>query len=428
VSNILEIIFGAHSDNIYRIAYESTCLPFLIRNAEQFPDLVSECVRRLATELNILGSGVSFVGIKRAIAALDAQQPDYSVLADSAKSLLEELDGWLLNVVPFDEQAPVPEAKRLVHVDRFRGYWLPIDSARIDAFVQQFPPSLRWVGNAILDAVEFYDERFFTNALSSLIQLQNWWGRDDVALCLLGGARKSGARMSYLLRRDLKLSYHELRAVLLPQSQVRTIVFLDDCLVTGTQAWHIFSELLGIWNRPPKYEPTALSATELACLRERRIVLAAALGTDFARHRLNEFFRSQGIDHEVRFARTVPLLSESGVADLAEQRLFDASKSLNDPVRQLADPIFCPWARIDHPERWKEARDFCNDVGYALLEPISAASGWSDDRRRGSGLGYSGLQGKLVFSHNVPRSTLTLLWAPGVYGGRSWVPLFPARE
>jgi hypothetical protein len=159
-----------------------------------------------------------------------------------------------------------------------------------------------------------------------------------------------------------------------------------------------------------------------------RVILASAVGTDWARHRLHEFFDQQGIAHESHSAREISVLSEQGRHNLKTGQLVDASKSIIDPVRQLAAPIFCPWSRFAHPERWEEARAFCAEVGYAVLERISSSAGWTEERRQGSSLAYSGMQGRLVFSHNVPRSTLTLLWAMGDYRGRSWIPLFPVRD
>ena len=71
------------------------------------------------------------------------------------------------------------------------------------------------------------------------------------------------------------------------------------------------------------------------------------------------------------------------------------------------------------------ARALCADIGYALLESTATQKGWSDARRRASALGYSGLQGRLVLGHRVPRSTLPCLWCRGTWSGRPWRPLFP---
>ena len=77
---------------------------------------------------------------------------------------------------------------------------------------------------------------------------------------------------------------------------------------------------------------------------------------------------------------------------------------------------------------WKTARDVCSDIGYALLEQMTAEQNWSDLRRKGSALGFSGLQGRLVFEHRVPKTTLTLLWCRGTWNGRPWEPLFTPSE
>jgi len=428
IDSFLEVVFGGQADVVYRLAYERGCFPFFVRHADQLSDLAGKCLPSMEEEARLLGSTLSFDDVKAAVRGLSASQPLPAGLEAVADTFTARLDDWLVETVPLAERGPVAGAKTALHADTFKSYWLPVDAARIDAFVQQFPSSLQWVGEAILDAVDYYDERFFVNALSALVRLNGWAGREDVSLCLLGGARKSGARMSYLLRRDLELPYQELRTVLSRRRRGQTIVFLDDCSLTGTQARHIFAELLGVWDRPPKYELVPLTAAQKANLRACRVALATAVGSNWARHRLREFFTEHGLQGEIHHAHSIAVLSEQGMRDLGAGTLVDESKSLRDPVRQLGDPLFCPWSRLAHPGRWEEARDFCATVGYALLERIAADAGWTEHRRRASALGYSGIQGGLVFSHNVPRSCLTLLWASGVYRGRPWIPLFPVRD
>jgi hypothetical protein len=236
--------------------------------------------------------------------------------------------------------------------------------------------------------------------------------------------------MSYILDRSLPGRYVDLRAML-TKGATGPLTFVDDCLLSGTQAEHMISELLaarGKGKRPVKYyEP--LTKTERQRLQGRPLKFVFGVGTDAGRARFRRFLDQSGLQHDVLIGREVALLSERGRTAREEGRLLDASGSVRDPLASLAAPLFSPFERVwPRGRRWEDAREFCQRVGYAILDRRAEAAGWSDERRHGSALGFSGFQGRLVFGHNVPKTTLTLLWEHGVFEGRAWVPLFPSRE
>ena len=103
-----------------------------------------------------------------------------------------KLDEWFTNVVPLKERPQIAEAKTALRVNAFRSYWIPVDSVRIDAFLQQFAKPFEWVGEAVLDIVPYYDERFFVNALSSLVQLNKWETGARLSFACLAAEGRAG--------------------------------------------------------------------------------------------------------------------------------------------------------------------------------------------------------------------------------------------
>jgi len=310
----------------------------------------------------------------------------------------------------------------------FASYWLPINRSHIEAFISQFPRSMRWLGEALIDAVDYYDQQFFVKSLTSVLSCFDLSVRTDLCFCLLGSGRKSSSYISYILDRDLKIQYRELHAAL-SDDKYKSIVFVDDCLLTGTQVVHILSFYLGlpVGRRTPRYiDP--LSPNLIPALRTRNLIFVAAIGTSMSYLRLKRFLQDQDISHEIRFAEMIPLLSPKGVDDFQNGRLLDENRIIRNPLEQLAEPLFTPSSLLHRADALEEAKAFCEEVGYALLEQRAASDNWTDQRRRGSSLGYSGMQGRLVFAHNVPKPTLTLLWSEGMYRGKRWLPLFRARD
>jgi hypothetical protein len=189
-----------------------------------------------------------------------------------------------------------------------------------------------------------------------------------------------------------------------------------------------FIPLFGRWkNAARNIDP--LPHELIPKLRSRHIIFAAALGTEFSELRLREFFTEQNISHDIRIGKRVPLLSAAGIDDFNAGKLSDGKGIvIENPLRQLADPLFSPTSPLHCPYAWKEAKQFCRQVGYALLEGKAREKGWSEKWHQLSSLGYGGIQGRLVLHTNVPKPTLTLLWCEGMYRNRPWVPLFGPRK
>ena len=427
IQSYLSIVFDASSDCVYRIARDMKYITLLLENDDNFGDIIPLLCESLYNGICDIASPSVQVNFNE-ILLQPLQKHDNSTFQISKlKEAVGQIETWFLNTIPIEDRSTAKTAQFVVWSDTFRKYWIGIDQYRIDAFLKQFPHSLDWLGEDLLNIIDYYDEGFFVNALSSLVEQNLLLGHKNISLCLLGGARKSTAYMCYVLKRDLKLDYHELRFILSQRSKRTTIFFIDDCLLSGTQCIHILSELLGISHKHPNKYEAPLSKDQIRRFKSSKLIFLFALGANAGFFRLKHFLSENGVDHEIVYAVEIPCLSHQGLQDLNDITLLDNSGTLSNSLRQLSQPIFAPWAHFEKPTEWEVAKDFCAEVGYSLLERYAKEGNWSDVRRCGSSLGYSGMQGRLVFSHNVPKTTLTLLWASGEYDGKPWIPLFPER-
>jgi len=269
-----------------------------------------------------------------------SKKTEPAIVKSSLVDFAEKMSDWLKDAILKGARPPLSSARIQIWSNTFRSFWVPVDADRIDSFISQFPRGMEWVGEALVDAVDYYDQRFFASALSSALgPLMN----DGARLCLFGGARKSSSLMSYVIDRRLLLPYQELGEALSRSGDGKSIIFIDDCMLSGTQAIHIFSELIGVWHRKPyKYHVGPLSERQIENLRSFDIVFLPALGTNLAANRLSKFLKANKILHRIEIARVVPWLSTAGMRDLGQGILLGEGESLREPERQLADPIFGP--------------------------------------------------------------------------------------
>ena len=188
---------------------------------------------------------------------------------------------------------------------------------------------------------------------------------------------------------------------------------MEDACVTGTRS-------IGELERALEQAGDALAGKEL--------VWVFGVGAIAGLERLDSALKEVDLEVRILVGREMRLLSSVGFVEWDEGTLLDDGGALTNPGVQLANPLFGPHNPAWRNHDWKTARDVCAEIGHAVLDSVATAQGWSEARRRGSALGYSGLQGRLVFEHRVPRTSLTLLWCRGTWNGRPWEPLFAPSE
>jgi hypothetical protein len=413
---------GAHSNQVYDLSCQLEVFSIAMR-FENGEAIAFDALKAIEAALSDMHSHELAQRARVLIQEVQNQEARLRSVAAPCLELQRDVRDWISNLLTQDD---VTKPNGWTHniARRFSSFWVPVDEERVAAFLRQFGSDHRWIGEGLLEAVEFFDEAYFSRSLAHLLRP---FLTSDPSFCLFGGPRKSAAMMSYILDRRLPAQYEDLRAVL-GSARNGPIIFVDDCIITGTQADHVVRELVGTWRKANHKYSAPLTTEELAALRARPLKFVFGIGTDAGRVQLSKLLDESRLDHEIIVGREFPLLSEQGRTALAQGSLFDG-EAIRDPVLSLATPLFSPFERVwPRDKSWEEARDFCEHVGYELLARRANSNEWSEGRRRASALGYSGVQGRLVFGHNVPKTTLTMLWESGAVDGHPWIPLFPSRE
>ncbi len=376
---------GGLSDALYRAAHDHTVISTVPFRGLSFRRALGGLQRatrrlrgdRLAAELDALAVRVD--------AATE-------VIEDPPSGLTERVERWLALTVPADGLTELEHARVLAWAHRFRGHHVQVDAARIERFLAQFPGEIRWVGEGLLDAVEFHSRGQLAASIGFVLQ--------SFGLAKLPGAR--------LIESPLRAELHEsgTRMPLTPlvealgDGSATTLIYSDDALVTGARSLRRLQALL-----------EALSEEERAALRERELVLVFAMGTLVGIDTVGTWLEEQGLHPRILVGRERRLLSDLGLEELDAGTLYDLETGwLTQPGAQLAAPLFSVhepvWAGRDPAV----ARDICLEIGRAV-DPQNP-------------LGLGGLQGRLVFGHRVPQTTVACLRAGGEWRDRPWEPLF----
>ena len=85
---------------------------------------------------------------------------------------------------------------------------------------------------------------------------------------------------------------------------------------------------------------------------------------------------------------------------------------------------------IEQKNQRELVKDVFTEIGTEVLMSTKKVNenykdGWSEERVRGSALGYNDAQQMVILKDSVPTYTISLFWmSDGIYKGRKWKPLF----
>jgi hypothetical protein len=218
----------------------------------------------------------------------------------------------------------------------------------------------------------------------------------------------------------------------LAKEETANILYIEDCLLTGTEITSLLRALLG--DISPGRIPKVPALQDQALLRDKKIVMRFLVATNMGTEILKQFLVEKGII-SVQISKAsdeLVTLTPLGIQALREGRLFDEDKCLRDPsnhINAVAFQEILIWG--DH-ERIERAISFCRDVGEQLFRHYLTAKKWPwpERRIRESSLGVRSSALALAFAHSVPKATLPLFWMEGTVrlGDKAinWHPLFPS--
>ncbi len=294
-----------------------------------------------------------------------------------------------------------------------------LDLNRIGAFIRQFPPIIRREAAVLVQRLTVLNRvttcELILNALRGRIS-----GNVSESIALVPLTPSSGERLRGFLKGQLlgELAscslVSSLEDALAEGNSYKSIVFIDDNIVSGTQCF----DQLGYWldvnvkSRPSdaNYFKSKLSPREVAELKKKSVTFAFAVGNDREKESLSEHMRIFTNSHGLQLCST-PFYFGQGLSE--HSGAVDSPSPINSDLREFLRTVGRQVIR-EHVKR---------DGRYATEALIA-----SECERRA--LGYSNAEGMLATSLNVPSSTYTALWCPGTYlsptsNGRQipWLPL-----
>ena len=299
-----------------------------------------------------------------------------------------------------DEPAVIEAARTFRAFDGELGW--AVDRTTLAAFVGQFPPRLRDPMLAMLTRGIMLDQTAMRAHLTTAIELRP--GGGPAIACPLSAS--SGGRAIAMIKHaaipDVAFA-SSLREALL-SDDATTILLVDDNVASGVQASAQLHAYAGIAqrDRPARFADEDGLFEEgfvpdvLAAIKRRRIAVAVATGL------------KTGADL---------------VADTAAALGYKAFLGMTFGV-PIADGLDWP----------SELREHLIAIGrdlmahrYAKTSYGELAEGPIKTKCGQRAFGYGGHGGLMTTTENVPSSTVTALWQPGIAAGRPWTPLFIRR-
>lgn len=262
----------------------------------------------------------------------------------------------------------------------------------VAAFLDQFPPRLREPMLETLDGLVFFDAETVAEAVASCLQRVPK-PRDIVPL-----SPSSGVGVVTAIQRrfhdssDVRINFEV--GMALRDGRDGPIVFVDDNCSSGTQARAQFLQWMGVardqW--PPECRSedhlweNPLTAAELENLKRRTSYVAVCAGNLRGGDLLKATLEGHGMTNF--------------------QGLVYAH-SIGDAPAWPAD-----------------LREFLTEVGRSILRWANRDKGdTSDAFVEANAFGYGNVGALISTATNVPTSTVTALWCPGIHNNSPWLPL-----
>ena len=317
-----------------------------------------------------------------------------------------------------------------------------ITLAHIDAWLQQFERMQeRWLGERLLRALDFWPPIRLRDAAA----LDNDLALNFDCLCLNTVRQgKSASFLSNLFAKAIRAKFpkfliEDFRTLFADPARLaehQRVLFIEDCLLTGTEMTNFLSALLGI-PHPKGRKSAYVALPDASALRAVEVELRFIVASDVGLSRLNRFL----IDHDLpnMLVKVDPagirnVLTAEGKSALEADRLYETDPKLNNCMRDSDKNI----ARAALAGLWKNdaqlgrATDFLRGVGDQLFRNYLVRAKfdtWDERKIAPCAFGMHGFGMMLAFAHSVPKASLPLFWIDGPVsfpgGTIQWRPLFP---
>jgi hypothetical protein len=274
-----------------------------------------------------------------------------------------------------------------------------------------------WIGIGLLKELDFWTSGMMSKAFDHLLVDL---GRYD-AICVNESVErgKSAGFISGLVSKRLGNLHPSKRIRLkdlhdaIEDDAVRSILFLEDCMITGNELTRMLSDLQGAATTDRSSKAKLLLNPHK--LREKQITIAHALTSNWAMHDIPRWLQNESLSNIVLSKGSVPILetlTPEGLDALSRGQLLTAHDLLRSPGTDLIRPVFRVFRDAGKRER---AVRFCAELGRQLIERYYTdkeepkIEEWLVE----GALGIRSHALALAFFHSVPKETLPLFWMSG---------------
>jgi deoxynucleoside triphosphate triphosphohydrolase SAMHD1 len=337
--------------------------------------------------------------------------PDYSISVlrsgHSARSIMKVARAltdakyfddkpWLGPPVLIEDKKIRRIAEKLQHFDGFHSWRVTPRSAA--TFISQFPPSLRLSMTEIMETkLEVINSKTAVELLAPMLE-EMPEQVDVVAFTPSSGSEIRNWLSKELGSDNVRIQFPTDLKGALKVGTTNTIVFVDDNVSSTVQARAQFLSLMGVprcqWPEECRAEDNVFSEIDselITPFRERNIYLFVCAGVAGAEKKLQDCLQHYGYT--------------------------------NFRKLRVAKPI-------DNSVNWDpELKAFLTSVGQEVLawgwfrKPFGDLMPTEKADCEEHAFGYANAGGLVTTTLNVPTSTVTALWHPGLYRGQPWMPL-----
>lgn len=304
----------------------------------------------------------------------------------------------------------------LARMSQFNGqHGWRVTRASITSFLNQFPPALRdEMARILRDQFIILDRELLRDRLTRSLDAIRYQGGKKYIAAL---SPNSGNFVRMILEQEAKAVLEEkgwifastLREALHLSSKGDLIALCDDVVSSGSQAsaqfraW--FGQAIDKWPRDQRREKNIEHNSlgdEAGKLTDVNIAVAVSIAADGAAAAINAAFQENG------WSNFIGVFSGSTMED-AGAKPVRLSGQLERFLHDVGAQLLLQGRAASDPAMSQDERD--------------AAEKWCDE----NALGYSGKRHCVATLFNVPTSTITAMWCPGVYKGDPWCPLLLRR-
>lgn len=376
--------------------------------------------------IDLRGMSGIFVSIEKAIRRTGLSAPRFNDVMTSASR-----HGYFDNnplLLPVEERGVVHIAKKFSHFRGQHGWRTSVEL--IEVFVQQFPPRFRREVIELLAQMDALTTKVVAEKTRAALEKFAEGSSIERPIYVVPLSPNSGQEVRIALEQEfhsdvnfkkrftLVHSIHEFFG-LQDRDDSAKLAFVDDNIVSGTQAFSQFASWLALPKEKLPIEIAEESNIEQAKLGEKEreklieairnglVGICVAVGAE-ARSKKN--LKKMGKMIDAAYPKPKDLLSDEGGEKLLRVICGSSLEKMSFPVSQ-------------------GLKTFLSEVGFQVLASAKyskRSEELSKDEEsfcRGNSFGYGNIGGLTITTRNVPSSSVTALWCPGIYKLRPWFPL-----